>query len=317
MLIQTNSRARPSRALASMLAAALLGLSTLVAVAPAAQAQTQLKSTRVSGVSSFEQNFQTSRSNIRRVLYLRPTVAAATPAPVIMALHYGGGSPEAMATVTALRELVRDTGVWVILPDGSGRAWNHDPSRDSDVDVDLLTRVLDNAVGSLRIDPRRIYLMGFSSGGFMAERYACEHPERIAAFGYVASTLLNVLASRCTSTTTVPTFGIHGTADLRVGYQGRVGLHSAPETARFHARRNGCLGEPQRSRLPDLRFDGTTVDLDRWDVCASGDAVRFYTVNNGGHAWPGTPTPSLLLGPTSQDIDATRLFWEFARTYQR
>lgn len=285
--------------------------------APAVRAQLPTEPTRVAGVSSFEQTFVTRRGNTRRVLYLRPTVSPAGPVPVIVALQYGGGSPEGMANTAQLRELVRDTGVWVVLPDASGRAWNHDPQRDDDVDVDLLNRVIDNAVGSLPIDPRRVYLIGFSSGGYMAQRYACDHPERIAAMGYVAATLVNALAERCTSTTAVPVIGMHGTADLRVGYYGRIGQQSAPDTARFHARRNGCLGAPVRSRLPDVAFDATTVDVDRWEVCASGRPMHFYTVNRGGHVWPGTPVPGLLLGPTTRDIDATRVIWSFMRDFRR
>lgn len=287
----------------------------LALIVPTAQAQ--LRPAQVDGVSSFEQTFQTSNRRTRRVLYFKPAVAAPGLAPVIVALHYGGGSPEGMTNTTQLRELVRDTGVWVILPEASGRAWNHDPARDSDVDVDLLNRVIDNAVGSLPVDPRRVYMTGFSSGAFMAIRYACERPERIAAMAYVSGELLNSLATRCTTTTAVPTLGIHGTADLRVSYKGRIGVQSAPETARFHARRNGCLGDPVRSRLTDLNFDLTTVDLDRWDACASGKPVRFYTVNGGGHAWPGTEMPGLLLGPTTQDINGTRVIWDFFRGYTR
>lgn len=309
-----QSTALPLRALTSRLVAVVAGLAALL-IAPLAQAQLQPR--QVAGVTSFEQTFLTSSGRTRRVRYFRPAVQAASPAPVIVALHYGGGSPEGMTNIAQLRELVRDTGVWVILPEASGRAWNHDPARDSDVDVDLLTRVIDNATGSLPINPRRVYMTGFSSGAFMAMRYACDRPERIAAMAYVSSTLLNSLEARCTTTTAMPTLGIHGTADLRVSYYSRIGVNSAPDTARFFARRNGCLGQPVRSRQPDLNVDLTTVDLDSWDACASGKPVRFYTVNGGGHAWPGTQTPDLLLGPTTRDIDATRVIWDFFRTQVR
>lgn len=308
-----HSTAQRLRTLTAWLAT-VAGAAALL-LAPAAQAQ--LHPPQIAGVTAFEQNFQTSTGRVRRVLYFRPAVQAAGPAPAIVALHYGGGSPEGITNIAQLRELVRDTGVWVILPEASGRAWNHDPARDNAVDVDLLTRVIDNAVGSLPIDPRRVYMTGFSSGAFMAMRYACERPERIAAMAYVSATLLKSLESRCSTTTAMPTLGIHGTSDLRVSYYNRIGINSAPDTARFFARRNGCLGQPVRSRQPDISFDLTTVDLDRWDACASGKPMRFYTVNGGGHAWPGTETPDLLLGPTTQDIDATRVIWDFFRTQLR
>lgn len=300
-----------------MAALAWCGLVLGLLASPDARAQAELEPTRVEGVSRFEQTFITSGRRTRRVQYLRPTANPSGPVPVIVALHYGGGSPEGMANIARLRELVRDTGLWVILPDASGRAWNHDPQRDSDVDVDLLNRVIDNAVGSLPVDPRRVYMIGFSSGGYMAQRYACDHPERIAGMAYVAATLVNSLAERCTSTTAVPIIGMHGTADLRVSYNGRVGQQSAPDTARFHARRNGCLGAPVRTRLPDVVLDATTVDVDRWDACASGQPVHFYTINRGGHVWPGSTLSGLLLGPTTRDIDATAVIWSFLSRFRR
>ncbi len=36
------------------------------------------------------------------------------------------------------------------------------------------------------------------------------------------------------------------------------------------------------------------------------------TIDGGGHTWPGgEPLPEWLTGPTTQDIDATRVMWEF------
>lgn len=290
----------------------------LVLVAPAAQAQSRF--IPVAGVTTFEQEFVASTGRSRRVLYVRPVAAPVGRVPAMVVLHYGGGDPEEMANLIGLGQLVRDTGLWAIVPESSGRAWNHDPRREGRFeadDVDLLTRIIDNAVGAYPIESRRVYLTGFSSGGFMAQRYVCERPERIAAFAYVSATLLDSLADVCRSTVATATLAIHGTADSRVSYGQRVGLSSAPDTARFHAVRNGCLGAPLRSTLPDIARDRTTVDLDSWTSCSSGLPVRFYTVNGGGHTWPGNDFQAGLLGRTTQDIDATRLIWDFVRLYSR
>ena len=287
-------------------------------VAPAAQAQNRL--VPVDGVTSFEQVFTASTGRSRRVLYIRPVTAPVGRAPALVVLHYGGGNPEVMANLIKLSELVRDTGVWAILPEASGRAWNHDPRKDrerSADDVALITQVIDNAVGGYPIDARRVYITGFSSGGFMAERYVCERPERVAAMAYVSSTLLDTLASACNLSFATPTLGMHGTSDGRVSYGDRVGLSSAPDTARFYAGRNGCLGAPTRTRLPDIARDGTTVDLDSWTSCSSGKPVRFYTINNGGHTWPGNDLQTGALGRSTHDVDATRVIWDFVRGYTR
>ena len=40
--------------------------------------------------------------------------------------------------------------------------------------------------------------------------------------------------------------------------------------------------------------------------------VVFYTVDGGGHAWPGGGwMPEAIVGHITQDIDATRVMWAF------
>ena len=79
----------------------------------------------------------------RRVVFLRRVQPLAGNAlvPAIIALHYAGGDPESMANLTAISKLVRDTGIWAILPEARGRSWSTDPVRDANGpdDVGLLT----------------------------------------------------------------------------------------------------------------------------------------------------------------------------------
>jgi len=50
----------------------------------------------------------------------------------------------------------------------------------------------------------------------------------------------------------------------------------------------------------------------RYAGCSQGAEVVFYTIEDGGHTWPGgNPLPERITGKTSQEIDATQLMWEF------
>ena len=51
--------------------------------------------------------------------------------------------------------------------------------------------------------------------------------------------------------------------------------------------------------------------------CANGAAVVLYTVNGGGHTWPGgKPMPEELAGFTSNGVDATSQMWAFFREHR-
>ncbi|MDP3293451.1 MAG: PHB depolymerase family esterase [Nevskia sp.] len=298
-----------------------LGIAVLALLAQAWLMPSVAKASRfqpVNGVTTFEAEF-TVGGRSRRVLYLRPVANPTGLAPAIVVLHYAGGNSEEMANLIELGQLVRDTGVWAILPNSRGRNWAFDPVRDRSGldDVGLITRIIDNAVAAYPIDARRVYMTGFSSGGFMTQRYVCEHPERVAAAAYVSSTLLDSLRKVCKPSLPTPIIGMHGNRDAKVSYKKRLGLSSAPGTALFFARLNRCLTPPLRSKLPNLANDGTTVLLDSYDSCASPQPVRFYTIDGGGHTWPGNHYQLGFTGRTSQDIDATRVIWNFVRNYSR
>ena len=99
----------------------------------------------------------------------------------------------------------------------------------------------------------------------------------------------------------------NGTNDPVVNYNGVPTLSSARATAEFWSIRNGCSAGYEDSNLPNIApNDGTTVSLRRYRSCVDSE-VRLYTINGGGHTWPGTTYAgyTIALGSTTFDIDAT------------
>jgi polyhydroxybutyrate depolymerase len=45
--------------------------------------------------------------------------------------------------------------------------------------------------------------------------------------------------------------------------------------------------------------------------CPEGRAVELYTIDGGGHTWPGGPEAGRRVGRVSREIDATELIWAF------
>ena len=65
--------------------------------------------------------------------------------------------------------------------------------------------------------------------------------------------------------------------------------------------------------LPDSVSDGTHVRVTSGTDCRSGRAAVLYTVDGGGHTWPGgwQYLPAAIIGHTSGQFDASQTIWNF------
>ena len=73
---------------------------------------------------------------------------------------------------------------------------------------------------------------------------------------------------------------------------------------RAHRARSGSTAEPDRD--PD---DGTTVLREESAGCTTGAEVLLFTIQGGGHTWPGSTADlgEALVGKVSKDINASEL----------
>lgn len=279
-------------------------------------AQARIQS--VDGVTHFEDKIAWG-GRTRNALYFRPSASSNTLRPLVIVLHYRGGNAEDMAALTRVGWLARDFGAWVVLPEGVRGRWNNDPGADTGVDdVGFLARLMDSAASRFPIDKKRIYLVGYSSGGFMATRFACERPYRIAAVAAVAWSFTKAMNQACQPSAGTPIAMINGTQDTRVKYEDAgMGMLNVPASARRWAQINGCPTAPKHALLPDLApKDNTRVETDTWSSCTAGE-VRLYTVDRGGHTWPDSDVNCMLCGRTTYDIDGTLVAWNFLRRFSR
>ena len=63
--------------------------------------------------------------------------------------------------------------------------------------------------------------------------------------------------------------------------------------------------------LPDLAHEGTTVRKKSYGPGKDGAEVVLYTIEGGGHTWPGQEPRVNFLGKSTRDISANDLMWEF------
>ena len=154
-----------------------------------------------------------------------------------------------------------------------------------------------------------------SNGGFMSYRLACELSNRIAAMASVTGAMAFAQLDACDPQRPVPVMEIHGTSDLTVPFNGIPFFTPSIQTAvDYWVTFNGC-GEVMTTDIPDINTaDGSTASRDFYS-CNDNTEVIFYTIQNGGHSWPGAfPIPSL--GSTNQDFVATSEIWNFFNRHQ-
>jgi predicted peptidase len=118
------------------------------------------------------------RTQVRYLLYLPAAYETAPePWPMILFLHGDGERGEDLALVKReglprLLEHNRDFHFVVVAPQCRRREkWS----------ADRLDRFLDHAVETYRVDPRRIYATGLSTGAVASLALAARRPDRIAA----------------------------------------------------------------------------------------------------------------------------------------
>lgn len=242
--------------------------------------------------------------------------------PLVVSLHGLGGSGRIQEAMTGLDAVADEKGFAVAYPDGRRRMWVLGDAGDVG-DVGFLGALIDALVADGTADRRRVYVSGMSNGGYMANRLACEIPEKIAAIAPVSGTLPRPATRRAAAAgaaagRAVPVVYFHGTDDAVVGYDGkdrfsgRQASLSAEELVAFWVERDGCAPEPSVEALPDRAGDGTSVERRSYAGGRGGAEVVFYRIVGGGHTWPGGSTVlDGLLGKTTRNLDASRAMWAF------
>ena len=261
---------------------------------------------------------------IRNYLLHVPALLPATPVPLVLVFH-GGGHDWNMPGFTHFDDLADQENFVVAYPDAVNRHWNDSRGlTDASADDVAFTRALIADVSRAHpIDAHRIYATGISNGGFFSNRLACDLSDRIAAIASVAATMPKTLVPDCKPKRPVSVLYMHGTEDPLVPINGgEVGfVHgkkrgesiSLADAAKFWRDVDHIPSTAHTKPLPDHYDDGTHVRLQVWSGGNDDTEVDVYTIEGGGHTWPGGPQylPKFIVGKASQNLNATRAIWEF------
>ncbi len=239
--------------------------------------------------------------------------------PLVLALHGWPGNARNLMENSGLNQKSDSAGFIVVYPDGTGAGdaailnWNtghccgHAALRYVD-DVGFFKELVVHLVAQHGAARDRVYVAGFSKGGMMAERLACDAAGFFAGIADISGALN---FEPCLPRKPVAVFISHGRADRNVAYGNGMPAVIKPLAdnedrpvafaADFWSRHNQCV-------TGGIRFRGK-AEVQNY-VCDAG-GLMVTSVNDEGHTWPGGAEDLLGTEKPTRDISVNDLMWEF------
>ena len=222
------------------------------------------------------------------------------PAPLLVMLHGYGVTGLIEELFLGLKPTADQQGFLYAHPDGlvdsmGNHFWNASDAccnydNNPVDDAAYLAKVVTDIQANYNVDPKRIYFVGHSNGGFMAHRMACEHADLIAAIGSLAGEMPEDL-TKCKPSQPVAVLQIQGTADATIAYNGGsiVGhaFPSAKTSIEDWATLDGCSLTPDTSSPPldlETTIPGAETTVSIYSQgCQPGGYAELWSIAGGSH----------------------------------
>ncbi len=274
----------------------------------------------------------------RRYLVYSPPGHETEPKPVVVLLHGAGGTADWTLEETDWGPKADREGFRIVVPEGTRpdpsrpagflenpQVWNDGGGRGllggslAD-DVGFIRAMLDRVVVDYPVDPRRLYVTGFSNGAGMTFRLGAELSEKFAALAPVAGHLRMKDPRPAIAR---PTLYMIGSADPLMPMDG--GTVRSPwdgttfrrppvgETLERWARALGCPSEPS----PATSEDGVSVTS--YAPCRDDAFFLAYVIDGLGHHWPGGRgrLNRRIAGMPSNRVQANDVIWNFFQRHRQ
>ena len=227
------------------------------------------------------------------------------PTPLVVMLHgytASGAEEELYWNLTAVSD--KETFLYAY-PDGTvdttgARFWNAtdaccDLYNIPVDDVAYVNAIIDDVQGKYNVDPKRIFVIGHSNGGFMSHRIACDAPREAAIVSLAGAQWED--ATKCQPAGPVSVLEIHGDADAVIAYNGGnilgKAFPSATTTVGDWATKNGCTSALTDTGMTldiDSLLPGAETTVSSYVGCKPGGAVELWTIKGGSHVPTLQPT---------------------------
>jgi polyhydroxybutyrate depolymerase len=253
----------------------------------------------------------------REYIYYHPG-SAPPNCPLVFVCHGYTGSAEGIMNYSEFNQLADEYGFAVCYPqgieDGGGNTFfnvGYDFQNNETVDdVAYLQNLNSYFQNAYSLDADKVFCTGMSNGGDLCYMLACQASETFRGVAPIAGMIMQDIMDDCNPTSEVSILEVHGTQDNVTYFDGDPNnidgwgaYPSIPETITFFNNLFG-LQLVSTENFPNINTnDGSTVSSEKYGSSNSCTEVWLYTVQGGGHDWPGAYG--------NMDIEASREAWLF------
>lgn len=274
------------------------------------------------------------------MIHMPSSYDGSNPIPLVFALHGITGNSNNFRSYTGLNEKADEEGFIVVYPNGGtdisflftclmyygirgfpGFYWNSWDSYDFD-DVGFIRVLIDTIQSEYKINESRVYVTGFSNGGYMTYRLGAELSDILAAIAPVGGSIGGVwdwwngvespLYIIPEPENPLPVIVFHGMKDNSVPYDGAknpktdgIFQYSVNESVSFWVEHNNC------NPLPEIVVSESGNIITRsYSNGDGGTEVVLYTIVDGGHVWFGSKYSPC-------EISCNDLMWKFFESHPK
>ena len=221
-------------------------------------------------------------------LNIPSTYIAGTASPLLIGFHGIGGSAAIFREWSKLDLYAEERGMIAVYPEGYGpesgveASWNAGlccglASLNEIDDVTLTSAIIDSIEAKYTIDRSRVWAVGFSNGGMLSYRLACELSEKITAIGVGAGSLMS---KTCNTTKPVSILHLHGASDADILFNG-AGFYNTRDIISNITTVNAQFGCTDVSSTLSKIVGQTDW---KW-TCLNGTDVQVIKYDGQGHEW--------------------------------
>jgi len=201
--------------------------------------------------------------------------------PILIVLHSSGGNYN--QTHSMFGKLANEETFIGIYPQGVNNKWNSfikNSTKNEVDDVYFISKLIDYSMNNFNVDKNKIYVVGFSNGGSLAQKLGIKLSDKISAVVSISASLEKGLEVENNSTVSI--MQINSKKDKIIPYKGGKGVNdneflSAENSIKYWAKRSNCDIFPNKSDLNQNYIEFN------YENCDNQSKVKLISVLDSGH----------------------------------